>query len=159
MPDAHPQVVVLGHFIDEVRALFHTLKAAAEHVHGEGERSAARRGLLLGLAKTGPQTVPQIARSRPVSRQHIQVLVNGLLKDGLVELAPNPAHKRSKLVQLTATGHARARELHGLEAEVFSNLEYLPPNTDLARAAETLASVRRSFAPLMPHPKTTRQNE
>jgi len=56
--------------------------------------SAARRGVLRSLARLGPQTVPQMAGARPVSRQHIQTIVNALAADGLVETIDNPAHKR-----------------------------------------------------------------
>jgi hypothetical protein len=40
--------------------------------------TAGKRGVLKGLDRLGPQTVPQMARARPVSRQHIQTLVNRL---------------------------------------------------------------------------------
>lgn len=148
MPDADPPVAALRQLIDEVRALFHVLKAAAERIHGEGERSAARRGALLGLAKTGPQTVPQMARSRPVSRQHIQVVVNGLIGDGLVELAPNPAHRRSRLGCLTANGHARVRELIDREIVVLGRLDVGASQAELMQAATTLGAVRGAFSRL-----------
>jgi DNA-binding MarR family transcriptional regulator len=61
---------------------------------------AALELLLVG----GPATVPRIARSRGVTRQHVQALVNGLLAQGLVALRPNPAHKRSPLVALSPAG-------------------------------------------------------
>jgi DNA-binding MarR family transcriptional regulator len=141
-----PAVEAMAELIDEVRALFHVLKAAAERVHDEGESSAARRGVLLGLHKNGPQTVPQIARSRPVSRQHIQVVVNGLLDDGLVELMPNPAHKRSHLVALTLDGRTRVRAVAAREAAILRGLETKPAAADLLGAARTLAAVRSAFS-------------
>src|SRR5436190_234471 len=92
----------LGALIDETVALFHRLRAAAAAIHGEGELSAARRGVLRSLARAGAQTVPQIAAARPVSRQHIQTVVDALVADRLVETTDNPAHRRSVLVRLTA---------------------------------------------------------
>jgi len=59
------------------------------------------------LEAHGDQTVPQIARLRGTSRQNIQILVNKLQQDGCVELANNPAHKRSNLVRATNKGSAR----------------------------------------------------
>jgi DNA-binding MarR family transcriptional regulator len=61
-------------------------------------------GVLRSLRLEGPQTVPALARSRPVSRQHVQTLADAMAADGLVALKPNPAHKRSQLVTLTAKG-------------------------------------------------------
>lgn len=63
-------------------------------------------GLLRSLDVEGPQTVPQLARSRPVARQHIQKLANEMAAEGLVEFVDNPAHRRSKLVRLTKKGAA-----------------------------------------------------
>ena len=88
----------------ETVALFHRLRAVAEQVHGQGETSAGRRGILKSLDRLGSQTAPQMARARHVSRQHIQILVNQLAKEGLVDFIDNPAHKRSSLVHLTRKG-------------------------------------------------------
>src|SRR5262249_26714267 len=85
------QLAALQSVGDETRKLFHRLKAVAETVHGQGETSAGRRGILLDLARHGAHTVPQLARARPVSRQHIQTLVNALRTDRYVELIDNPA--------------------------------------------------------------------
>ena len=68
-------------------------------------------GLLRSLALEGPQTVPQLARARPVTRQHIQVLADDMAAEGLVEFVPNPAHKRSKLLRMTAKGRKLYDEL------------------------------------------------
>ena len=76
-------------------ALFHRLQAVADEAYHQGELSAGRRGVLRGLDRHGPQTVPQMARARPVSRQYIQTLVDVLAKEGYVGLIANPAHKRS----------------------------------------------------------------
>lgn len=69
-------------------------------------------GLLRSLKLAGPQTVPQIARSRPVSRQSIQKLANECLKESFIELIDNPAHQRSKLLRLTAKGEAVFQKLN-----------------------------------------------
>jgi DNA-binding MarR family transcriptional regulator len=86
-----------------------------------------------------------MARARPVSRQHIQGLVNLLLEDRLVELADNPAHRRSKLVRLTAGGEALVDEMLKREAKLFRSLPAAPSTKQLRHAAETLAAVRGSF--------------
>ena len=68
-------------------------------------------GVLRMLAKDGPQTVPDMARSRPVSRQHCQTICNALEKQGLVEFADNPKHKKSKLVRVTKKGRDRFQSM------------------------------------------------
>lgn len=61
-------------------------------------------GVLKTLIRQGPHTVPDIARSRPVSRQHCQTIVNHLAEKGYVEFIENPRHKRSVLVRATRKG-------------------------------------------------------
>ena len=84
----------------------HKLRAAGA---GEGAVNASGGGtwgVLHTLVLHGPKTVPQIARMRPVARQHIQTLANELAGQGLVTFDDNPSHKRSKLVVITKAGKA-----------------------------------------------------
>ena len=64
-------------------------------------------GVLRTLVKDGPRTVPEIARSRPISRQHCQTIANALHAKGLVEFIENPKHKRSMLLRVTKMGRER----------------------------------------------------
>lgn len=99
-------------------------------------------GMLHSLKTQGPQTVPQIARSRPVSRQWIQRLANEMAEHGLVAFADNPAHKRSKLVRLTAKGEALHAEL---TESIFAASERLAEDMDaddLRAAARVLEALR-----------------
>jgi DNA-binding MarR family transcriptional regulator len=68
-------------------------------------------GVLRTLVKEGEQTVPEMARARPVSRQHCQTICNALEAQGLVEFVDNPKHKKSKLVRATKKGRARFESL------------------------------------------------
>jgi DNA-binding MarR family transcriptional regulator len=136
----------LSALVDETILLFHRFRAAAETIHGEGESTAARRGVLRGLMKGGPQTVPQMARARPVSRQHIQTLVNALLEDGLVALEPNPAHRSSPIVALTSEGKSRLVEIEKRERRAFASVAASIDPRELRAAARTLAAVREAVA-------------
>ena len=84
-------------------------------------------GLLRSLRLGGPQTVPALARSRPVSRQHIQTLADAMAADGLVAFRPNPAHKRSQLVAITGKGEqvyeALARKLGGISDDLAADMD------------------------------------
>ena len=92
-------------------ATFHKMRHLGRRVGAVSEDGGGVWGLMRSLALDGPQTVPQLARTRPVTRQHIQTLVNGLLDDGLVKLIDNPRHKRSRLVALTAAGKGHYKKL------------------------------------------------
>jgi DNA-binding MarR family transcriptional regulator len=63
-------------------------------------------GMLRSLVDEGPQTVPELARSRPVSRQHCQTIANALETQGHIEFIDNPKHKTSKLMRVTKKGRA-----------------------------------------------------
>lgn len=132
--------------IDETRSLFHRMAAAAQQIHRQGEITAGRRGVLKNLQKQGPLTVPAMARQRPVSRQHIQTIVNGLREDGYVELIDNPAHKRSRLVTLTPEGEKLVEKMNRLEAQVLSELVADILAEDLQRTADVLRSLKDLFS-------------
>jgi DNA-binding MarR family transcriptional regulator len=95
----------------EVIALFFLLRAVGKQMGAVTAADGGYWGMLRSLKLEGPQTVPQIARSRPVSRQHIQKLANEMVADGVIEWVENPAHRRSKLLQLTPQGEAVFAEL------------------------------------------------
>lgn len=129
--------------IEETRLLFHRLAASADALHAELAITAAQRGVLEYLAREGPAAVPQVARDRGVSRQHIQVLVNGLVEAGLLEATENPAHLRSPILALSTRGAARFAELQAAEAVVLERLAARLRLAELTQAGETLAAVRR----------------
>lgn len=96
-------------------------------------------GLLRSLKDHGPQTVPALARMRPVSRQHIQTLADAMAADGLVAFRPNPAHRRSPLVAMTPKGEqvyeALARKLAAVSDDLARDMDA----RKIAGAADTLA--------------------
>ena len=143
--DTARAAAALGRVVDETRTLFHRLRHAAERVHEADRLSAGERAVLMELASHGPRTVPAMAGARPVSRQHIQALVNPLLEKGLVELAANPRHQRSKLVQLTRKGRAVTTRVAAREARVFAALGRELNAADLEQAANTLVRLGHAF--------------
>ena len=135
----------LAMLIEEADALSGGLRAVLEELHRGEAPSGGRRALLRGLARLGPQTVPALARSRGVTRQHIQVQVNALHEQGLVALDENPAHKRSPLARLTKRGEATLLRMTLREAKVFRSLALAEAASDLEQAAATLRTVRESL--------------
>jgi DNA-binding MarR family transcriptional regulator len=128
---------------DEVRLNYHALVRLAGALHGRLKVTAPMRAVLEFLQARGPTPVPRIARSRGVSRQHIQTIVNELLDEGLVELRDNPAHRRSCLVALTAVGDATIAGIRDIErsalGDAFSDID----TAAVRVATETLRTVRR----------------
>ena len=134
----------LDELLRETVALFHRLKTAATQLHGGGELAAAKRGILKSL-ESGPQTVPQMARARPVSRQHIQSLVDPLAAAGYVELVDNPHHRRSRLVRLTAKGQTAVDRINRREQAIYARLSRCFAPGRVRRAASLLREVREMF--------------
>jgi DNA-binding MarR family transcriptional regulator len=95
-------------------------------------------GFMRSLALGGPLTVPQIAESRPTSRQRMQRLADELAAEGLVKFIDNPKHRRSKLVQLTRKGDARYRELDARFLKIASTMGRALSETDIRRTTEVV---------------------
>lgn len=101
----------------EVRTCFNRLKSLAEQLHSDLGINPSMRAVMEALAAHGAQTVPDIARQKGVSRQHIQNIMNSLGDAGFAELIDNPAHKRSPLFALTGKGEAVFTEIRERETE------------------------------------------
>lgn len=128
--------------LEESISLVYRVRAALEGIHGHSEISGSMRGVMRDLRRQGPMTVPQMARQRPVSRQHIQALVNDLHRAGLVILVENPRHKRSRLVQLTSAGEEELDRIIEREQQVLSALEIPISIDDLENTNTTLKQIR-----------------
>jgi DNA-binding MarR family transcriptional regulator len=95
----------------ETVSAFFLLRAAGKRIGAVTAADGGYWGMLRSLKVEGPQTVPQIARSRPVSRQHIQKLASEMMAEGVIELVDNPTHRRSKLLRLTGKGETVFQEI------------------------------------------------
>jgi DNA-binding MarR family transcriptional regulator len=132
----------LEELIDEVRLLFNALVQTADRLHASDRITAGQRAVLEYLARIGPATVPDIARSRRVSRQHIQMLVNPLLEQGWIEAAVNPAHRRSSLMRLTTEGERRFRRMRERESALIDRARKRTSDAELRRTAALLRTLR-----------------
>ena len=135
----------IDELLDQVRLLWHVTVQAGERLH-EGEAvTLGMRAVLEFLEANGPRAVPEIARNRHVTRQHIQVLVNGLLELRLVSLDDNPAHRRSSLVRLTPEGQKAIARMRKRERHFLDGLELNAKPEELKRAAGVLKAVREAL--------------
>lgn len=133
---ANPQTVYA--VIRSIRACFNRLKTLGDALHEDIAVTSAMRAVMESLADHGAQTVPDIARSKSVSRQHIQTLVDHLQDAGLVTFKDNPSHKRSSLVDLTAKGRRTFKNMQAREKAVLTELAAGFSERDMATTAQTL---------------------
>jgi DNA-binding MarR family transcriptional regulator len=131
--------------VDETIALYHRLMWVADQMHGKDGGGSAGRGILRGLLRYGPQTVPDLARARSVRRQTIQPVVDALAAEGLVELVENPAHARSRLVRITSPGVKIVERMDRLDHRVLSAVSAGLTAKDVAITASTLRALRSRF--------------
>lgn len=69
------------------------------------------RWQVLGTIIDEPATVSEIARKMGLSRQNVQRISNRLIKDGFIETADNPAHRKAKLCTLSTFGKKTMKEV------------------------------------------------
>ncbi len=123
------------------RHLFQQLRAVSDELHEDIDATASQRAVLEFLDQYNSQTVPQIARERSVSRQHIQAIVNELLARGLVETVDNPTHKRSSFIQLTSSGKRLFKSIKEREIKLLEMIEKQFTSTELQTTTQTLGAI------------------
>jgi len=135
--------------IIEIVATFFLLRAEGMRIgvvssSGEGYWSVLRL-----LKIYGTQTVPQLARYRYVPRQSVQKLANEMLKDGVIELVNNPAHKRSKLLRLTPKGEVVFQEMSDRIAKLAEALAEQQNATQLQNAADVVKKLHEQLREML----------
>lgn len=143
---AEPAVQPLQQAIQAVRRLSFAFSGKADRVHAELGVTAAMRGVLEILHERGPRTVPQIAREKGVSRQHVQLVVNALLAQGLVGSADNPDHLRSPLMRLSAKGGKVCETVFRRETRLLADLAKRIPGADLKVTLKTLNAMESELS-------------
>lgn len=138
--------------------LFSTAAITSFRLNGQflalAEKLAAPAGLtaawwqVLGAVLREPLPVAGIARVMGVTRQSVQRIADLLVARDLAEYRPNPAHRRAKLVAVTAEGRAAVDRIGPQHAEFAARLasrigpdrlsEIVAALTELADAVELL---------------------
>ena len=132
--------------IRQVRTCFNQLKTLAEQLHRDLGVNPSMRAVLESLAADGPRTVSAIAKSKGVSRQHIQNIMNVLQDQGFVHPLENPAHKRSPLFKLSSEGSAAFDDVREREKQPLKRLAASITLQDLQHAESVLADLNQSLA-------------
>ena len=124
-----------------IRRLFRAMAHKASEnlaVHG---LTAADRAVLEFLYPDLRLSVPEIASRYQVSRQHVQVTVNRLLKKGLLRRISNPRHKRSVLIELTEAGGELFREISDRDKATLDALMVSIPARERQTTRKTLEAL------------------
>lgn len=101
------------------------------------------RWQVMGAASEEPRTVAQIARRMGLTRQAVQRVAHVLVRDRLAEFDPNPEHRRSPILRLTAKGEALLARINAAQAAWSNTLAEGLRLTDLDAAVQTLRIVTR----------------
>jgi DNA-binding MarR family transcriptional regulator len=131
---------------ETVLALF---RASSGLIAG-GDRLVAPLGLtssrwqVLGtiVAAERPQPVAWLARDMGANRQNVQRVVNDLVREGFVAMAPNPHHRRASLVVLTDKGREAFEQAMALQAPWMNWLTSGIKVEDIEAMQRVLASLR-----------------
>ncbi len=103
---------------------------------------------VLGAIMAEPLPVSGIARAMGITRQSVQRIADLMVDKGFAEYRDNPAHKRAKLLAITADGLAAVRAIDPGHA-VFADRLATAFGTDDLRAAvsamQRLSAVLETF--------------
>lgn len=128
----------------QIRTLFNKMTGVIDTLHREDNITSGQRAVLEVL-ESAPKTVPDMARERRVSRQHIQLLVNELLERELVETRANPAHKRSLLIAQTGAGTSAFNAMRRKETIILQQISDVVSADELRVARKVLSEIHTVF--------------
>ena len=108
--------------------------------------TSARWQMLGALALAGsPLAAPQVGRAMGVTRQGALKQLGVLEQLRLVQLQPNPAHRRSPLYALTAEGRTRYQQADALWRAQVAGLAALISAADADAAARVLQAMEHEL--------------
>ncbi|MEJ3655538.1 MarR family winged helix-turn-helix transcriptional regulator [Actinomycetes bacterium KLBMP 9759] len=93
---------------------------------------------VLEVLRGGPRSVPDVGRDLLMPRQVVQRLCDQAAELGLVERRPNPAHRRSQLIALTADGERAFDRIHAAELRNLARIADGLSADDIATARHVL---------------------
>lgn len=96
---------------------------------------------VLGAVLHEPLPVSGIAREMGITRQSVQRIADLLVDKGLAEYRDNPAHRRAKLVAVTAEGLAAVRRISPQHAVLAKRLAETMGIDELQRAVAALQAL------------------
>lgn len=140
-----PTADAFDEFVESLRQTFFALRAVSTEVLADLDCSAVERGILRDVEEQGPQPVPALAQARAVSRQAMQKAVDRLIERGLLAVAPNPRHRRSSLLALTAAGKKLCAESRARERRLLAGVALPISDAELRRTTRALQALGALF--------------
>ncbi|MFF3642742.1 MarR family winged helix-turn-helix transcriptional regulator [Streptomyces sp. NPDC002564] len=111
--------------------------AVSEELAGPAGLTAAR-WQVLGAVLREPLPVSGIARAMGITRQSVQRVADLLVRQGLAAYAPNPAHRRAKLLRPTDAGRAAVAGIDPGHAALADRLATALGTDGFAETAQVL---------------------
>jgi DNA-binding MarR family transcriptional regulator len=145
-PNQAANGALMSDLIRELVFTYFRLRAAGDELAIRYGQSTGKWGMMRSLREGGPQSVSQIARSRPVARQGVQRMANELARDGLIEFVDNPTHLRAKLMKLTRKGEKILTGLHESELRWTGGFARRFNRRDIEKAMEVVRALRNTLA-------------
>ncbi|KUJ77779.1 MarR family winged helix-turn-helix transcriptional regulator [Ruegeria profundi] len=150
---AKPETVT--RLIREVRTCFNQLRSLAENLNADLDVNPSMRAVMESLARDAHRTVPDLAKERGTSRQHVQKVINGLLDQELVKASENPEHKRSVLYLLTSKGDQVFAEIRRREAAPMRALSEALSQADIEQTSDVLSRMNQTLDHLINQGEST----
>lgn len=110
----------------------------------------AARWQVLGAVLAEPRPVAGIARVMGITRQSVQRNADLLVAAGLAEYAPNPAHRRAKLLRPTEAGRAAVRRIDPAHAALAAALAGELGHGAFVRTVEALDTLSAALDAVAP---------
>ncbi|MFI9385104.1 MarR family winged helix-turn-helix transcriptional regulator [Kutzneria sp. NPDC052558] len=107
--------------------------------------SLPERAIMEVLNATGESTVPTIGRALLLPRQVVQRLADAVHERGLIEYVTNPAHRRSRLLRLSAAGRQLFDELLDRELRLLEPVADTLDPEDMAACARVMAALNAAM--------------
>ncbi|MEC5323982.1 MULTISPECIES: MarR family winged helix-turn-helix transcriptional regulator [unclassified Aurantimonas] len=146
MAETPAKIEETGQLIFEILRLHGRLVGAGDALVSSLGLTSARWQLLGTIVGGGRAlTVSDIARSLGQSRQSVQRLVNELVSEGIVQMAPNPGHRRAPLLSLTRQGAEIYERAEASRLPWTAKLSEALEAFDIGAAAKTLATLRAAL--------------
>lgn len=137
MTELSPSGWAFSELLVEVFRVNGLLLAAGDELARPAGLTSAR-WQVLGVVDHGPATVAQVARTMGLTRQSVQQTTDALVRDGLVALVPNPAHRRARLMTLTPEGRTALRYVEAEQAGWANAIAERLPRTELTACLAVL---------------------
>ena len=110
--DGEPRLVIL---LDQA---MREVQRAFGQERRTGELRGSQYRLLSMVPRRGARRLTDLATIADMTKQALGEFVAVLVDDGYLSVAPDPRDRRSKLVELTARGHAAVEDAHDELARV-----------------------------------------